>query len=304
MTIHFAYLSTNGVRLHTAIAGPADGEPVFLLHGFPEPWFGWEPQVLALAGAGFRVISPDQRGYNLSDKPQGVSSYRMDALVDDILGLADVLGYERFHLAGHDFGAMVGWSLAMRSPERVRRLAIANVPHPAVFRDYMRTHLRQMLRSWYAVFFQVPGIPERMVRASNYRMLASAMPAGLSKKGMDRYREAWAQPGALTGMINWYRASLRQMPRSTASSCIQVPTLVIWGRQDPHLSYQMAPLSLALCDDGRLVTFDDATHWVLHDKPQEVNRLLIEHFSVSEAPQQSVTLVKNPATCSGDAGKD
>jgi len=275
----FAYLLTNGIRLHSAIAGPEDGEPVFLLHGFPEAWFGWEAQIRPLAEAGFRVIAPDQRGYNLSDKPRGVSGYRMEALVDDILGLADGLGYERFHLAGHDFGAMVGWGLAMRNPERLKRLAIANVPHPVVFQDYARTHLSQMLKSWYAVFFQIPGLPERVVRAGNWRFLTSAMPDGLSEEELDRYRKAWDQPGAMTGMINWYRASLRRSRKPTEDYRIQVPTLVLWGRQDPHLSYEMAPLSVALCDDGHLVTFDDATHWVLHDKPGEVSQLLVEHFS-------------------------
>jgi len=279
MTMDFAYLLTNGIRLHSAIAGPEDGEPVFLLHGFPEAWFGWEAQIRPLAEAGFRVIAPDQRGYNLSDKPRGVSGYRMEALVDDILGLADGLGYERFHLAGHDFGAMVGWGLAMRNPERLKRLAIANVPHPVVFQDYARTHLSQMLKSWYAVFFQIPGLPERVVRAGNWRFLTSAMPDGLNEEELDRYRKAWDQPGAMTGMINWYRASLRRSRKPTGDYRIQVPTLVLWGRQDPHLSYEMAPLSVALCDDGHLVTFDDATHWVLHDKPGEVSQLLVEHFS-------------------------
>ena len=278
MSIHLELLSTNGIRLHTALAGPEDGDPVFLLHGFPDAWFGWEAQIEPLAEAGFRVIVPDQRGYNLSDKPRGVSSYQMEPLVDDILGLADGFGYERFHLAGHDFGAMVSWNLARRHPERLKCLAVANVPHPAVMRNYLRTHPSQMLKSWYAFFFQLPGLPERVVRANNWQFLISAMPVKLSEQERDRYREAWAQPGAMTSMINWYRASLRQLRKSTAASLIQVPTLVLWGQQDPHLSYEMAPLSVDLCKGGRLVMFEDASHWVMHDKPREVSQLLIEHF--------------------------
>jgi len=278
VSIHLELLSTNGIRLHTALAGPEDGDPVFLLHGFPDAWFGWEAQIEPLAEAGFRVIVPDQRGYNLSDKPRGVSSYQMEPLVDDILGLADGFGYERFHLAGHDFGAMVSWNLARRHPERLKCLAVANVPHPAVMRNYLRTHPSQMLKSWYAFFFQLPGLPERVVRANNWQFLISAMPVKLSEQERDRYREAWAQPGAMTSMINWYRASLRQLRKSTAASLIQVPTLVLWGQQDPHLSYEMAPLSVDLCKGGRLVMFEDASHWVMHDKPREVSQLLIEHF--------------------------
>jgi pimeloyl-ACP methyl ester carboxylesterase len=280
MTIAFEHLPTNGIRLHTALAGPEDGDPVFLLHGFPDAWFGWEAQIGPLAEAGFRVIAPDQRGYNLSDKPKGVSSYQMDTLVDDVLGLADAFGYERFCLAGHDFGAMVGWNLAMRHPERLRRLTIANVPHPAVMGNYLRSHPSQMRKSWYALFFQLPGLPERVVRANNWQLLISAMPDDFTEEERDRYREAWAVPGAMTGMINWYRASLRSLQGAKGTSQIRVPTLALWGQQDPHISYEMAPLSADLCQDCRLVTFDDASHWVLHDKPREVRQLLIEHFSV------------------------
>ncbi|MGB2895784.1 MAG: alpha/beta hydrolase [Anaerolineales bacterium] len=278
MSIRFKTILTNGIHLHTALAGPEGGEPVFLLHGFPDAWFGWEAQIEPLAEAGFRVIAPDQRGYNLSDKPKGVSSYQMDILGDDILGLADVFGYNRFHLAGHDFGAMVGWNLAMRHPQRLQRLAIANVPHPVVMRNYLRTHPSQMLKSWYAFFFQLPGLPERVVKANSWKFLISAMPDELNAKERARYREAWAQPHAITSMINWYRASLRQMRKSTGTSQIRVPTLVLWGQQDPHISYEMAQLSVDLCESGRLVTFEDATHWVMHDKPKEVSDLLVDHF--------------------------
>jgi pimeloyl-ACP methyl ester carboxylesterase len=279
MSIRFETLSTNGIRLHTAIAGPEDGEPVFLLHGFPDAWFGWESQIGSIAEAGFRVITPDQRGYNLSDKPLGVSSYRMGNLVDDILGLADSLGFERFYLAGHDFGAMVGWNLAMRYPERLKRLANVNVPHPAVMQKFLRTHPSQMLKSWYAFFFQLAGLPERFVRFNNWQFLIRALPDDFNEEQRDRYRKAWAQPGAMTSMINWYRASLRGSRRSKMPSKIQVPTLVLWGQQDPYLSYEMAPLSVDLCEVGHLITFEDATHWVMHDKPREVSQLLIEHFS-------------------------
>lgn len=277
-SIGFEFIRTNSIRLHTAFAGPKDGEPVILLHGFPDAWFGWELQIHALAAAGFRVVAPDQRGYNLSDKPKGVASYHMRILVADVIGLADSLGFKRFCLAGHDFGAMVSWHLAMQYPERLKRLAIANVPHPLVMRSYIRKHPSQMRKSWYAFFFQLPALPERVVRANNWRMLMSAMSVGLSEEERTRYRMAWAQPDAITSMINWYRATLRHQPRLTGSPRISVPTLVVWGKLDPYIGYEMAPLSADLCDDGRLITFEDATHWVMQDKPEEVSRLLIEHF--------------------------
>ena len=280
--ISFETIATNGINLHTALAGPEDGEPVILLHGFPEAWFGWEAQMLSLAEAGFRVVAPDQRGHNLSDKPEGFANYHMGTLSDDIIGLADALGFEQFYLAGHDFGAMVSWILAIRYPERIKRMVIANVPHPSVMKPYMRAHFSQLLKSWYMFFFQLPALPEWFVRARNWQFMISMMPSYLSPEEKDRYRSAWAQPSAITGMINWYRATLRNRRGSGRgrSSKITVPTLMIWGQQDPYFSYEMAPLSIKLCQDGRLVTFEDATHWVLQDKPEEVSQLLIEHFSM------------------------
>jgi len=278
MTLTFEFITTNGIQLHTALAGHKDGEPVILLHGFPEAWFGWKNQIEVLVQAGYRVIIPDQRGYNLSDKPAGVDQYNMAVLVDDILGLAENLGYDQFNLAGHDFGAMVSWSLALRAPDRIKRMVIANVPHPTVFRNYLRSHPSQMLKSWYAIFFQLPGLPERFVKASNWKFLTRAMPDYWGEDQYNRYREAWSQPGAITAMINWYRATFSRSGTSRKSEEIQPPTLIIWGKKDPHLSHQMAPLSLDYCLDGELVFFEDASHWVQHDKADEVSQLLIDHF--------------------------
>ena len=278
MLLKFEHINTNRIRLHTALAGPDQGEPVFLLHGFPDAWFGWEAQIGDLVEAGFRVIVPDQRGYNLSDKPKRVSSYRMSTLVEDILGLADEFGDDHFNLAGHDFGAMVSWNVAMRYPERIKRLVIVNVPHPRVMGSYLRSHPRQMLKSWYAFFFQVPLLPEWVVRINNWRFLISAMPKAFTKEERNKYRDAWGQRSAITGMINWYRASFRGLGRSAGTSKIQVPTLILWGKQDPHISYEMAVLSVELCEEGRLVTFEDASHWVLHDEPQATSTYIVKHL--------------------------
>ena len=279
MTLKFETIKTNGIHLHTALAGPENGQPVFLLHGFPDAWFGWQSQIETLADAGFRVIAPDQRGYNMSEKPKGIASYAMPVLVDDILNLADGLGYDRFNIAGHDFGAMVVWNLAMHHPERIDKMAIANVPHPSVMKSYLRSQPKQMLKSWYALFFQIPKLPELVVRMSNWQFLISAMPDEFSAEEQDRYREAWEQPGAMTGMINWYRAMMQKSITTLETSKIKVPTLIIWGKQDPHLSYEMAELSVDLCDDGELITFDDASHWVLYDEPDATSKQLIHHFS-------------------------
>ena len=278
MDITFQQIPTNGVQLHTALSGPPDGEPVILLHGFPEAWFGWESQIQALAGAGFQVIAPDQRGYNLSAKPTGVENYRIEALVGDILGLAGTLALDQFNLAGHDWGAMVAWNLAISHPQRVKRLAVANVPHPGVFARYLRTHPSQMLKSWYAAFFQLPALPEALCRAGNWRFLVQALPGDWNKERYNRYRTAWEQPGAITAMINWYRASFQIGRSQGAVQPIEPETLIIWGKKDPYLSWEMAERSLDHCRDGRLEIFGDATHWVQHDRAEEVSQLLIDHF--------------------------
>ncbi len=283
MKVTFDYIPTNGIKLHTAFSGPKDGTPVILLHGFPDTWFGWESQIQALSSEGFRVIVPDQRGYNLSDKPKGKANYRMNILSQDILGLADTLGLDRFQLAGHDFGALVSWSIAMFSPERLNSLVIANVPHPHVMQKYLRNNFAQLRKSWYAFFFRIPKLPEKFVRRKNWNLLISAMAKGLSEEEKNRYREAWAQENAITSMINWYRAiSVRSNSQSKTSSRITVPTLILWGKKDPHISYEMAQLSVDVCEDGQLITFEEASHWVHQDEPDRFNQLMIDHIKSNE----------------------
>jgi hypothetical protein len=157
-------LAANGITLHAVAAGPVDGPLVILLHGFPEFWYGWRQQIAPLAASGLRVVAPDQRGYNLSDKAAGIAAYRLDALADDLLGLAEALGRERFAVVGHDWGAAVAWHLASRNPERVTRAAMLNAPHPATLRRYARAHPSQALKSWYIPYFQLPLLPELSLR--------------------------------------------------------------------------------------------------------------------------------------------
>ncbi|HET7077052.1 MAG TPA: alpha/beta hydrolase [Chloroflexia bacterium] len=281
------YIPTNGITLHVMAAGPADGPLVVLLHGFPEFWYGWRRQIPALAAAGYRVLVPDQRGYNRSDKPRGLSAYRSNHMAADIVGLLDAVGRERAAIAGHDWGALVGWLLALEYPERVARLAILNVPHPKVLEDNLRHNMRQRVRSLYAAFFQLPGLPEWLLRAGNWRALAetmrrSACPGSFTTADLRRYRAAWARPGAITAMLNWYRAALRRPPHRPADPRVYVPVLMIWGARDQALGREMAPESIALCDDGRLHVLEDATHWVQHDAADRVNALLLDFLAAEK----------------------
>ncbi len=277
-------VETNGIHLHTVQAGPETGPLVLLLHGFPEFWYGWRKQIPALADAGYRVWVPDQRGYNLSDKPPAIAAYNLDTLALDIVGLMDAAGVEQAYVVGHDWGAAVAWWLGIKHAHRVRRLAILNVPHPAVMRRYMRTHLSQLRKSWYMFFFQIPRLPEYLLGRRNHevmvRMLRStARPDAFTEEDFRTYRQAWSRPGALTGMIHWYRAMFQRPPAPATSYRVPVPVRIIWGRQDPVLEWPLAPLSLDLCDQGEVHWIHGATHWLQHEEAEEVNGALLEFLA-------------------------
>jgi len=278
------YLRVNGVRLHVVQDGPDHGRLVLLLHGFPEFWYGWRHQIPALADRGFRVWAPDQRGYNLSEKPSGLDAYTRDQLAADAAGLIAASGRERAVVVGHDWGAAVAWRLAGKHPELVDRLVIINVPHPQVFRQHLRTNLGQLLRSWYVFAFQLPGLPEALARWKDWRPLTRALtrtslPGTFSEEDLARYREAWSRPGAYPAMLNWYRAAVRRPSPPLEDPVIQPPTLVIWGSRDRFLDPALAEPSAGMCRDGRLEIFPEATHWVIHEQPDRVNRLILEHVT-------------------------
>jgi pimeloyl-ACP methyl ester carboxylesterase len=276
-TYEHRIIQLNGLRLHTVLAGPADGPAVVLLHGFPDFWIGWRHQIDALASAGFRVVVPDQRGYNTSGKPAGILQYALARLVGDLEGLADALELKRFHLVGHDWGGIVSWAAGTLLGNRLDRLVILNAPHPEVLFSYALRSPMQFVRSSYAAFFQFPWLPEALLGASRSSVLAqalerSARPGTFTPQDMAQYREAWDRPGALTGMLNWYRA-LRYRPR--LPDPITAPTLVLWGMKDTALESGLATASLALCTDGRLETFPEATHWLQREEHEAVNAALL-----------------------------
>jgi pimeloyl-ACP methyl ester carboxylesterase len=280
MTVENLRLVSNALEFPAVSAGPADGPLVILLHGFPEFSYGWRRQIPVLAEAGLRVAAPDQRGYSRSAKPAGIAAYMLDSLADDVLGLADALGRERFAVVGHDWGGVVAWHLAARNPERVTRAAILNAPHPATLRRYARAHPTQALKSWYVAFFQLPSLPERALGASGFWVLRrvlrrSSRPGTFTGDDFRHYRDAWAQPGALTAMLNWYRA-LRLRPAAPAPARIRVPVRVIWGDRDAFLDRGLAEAGAALCDNAEIIHLPDATHWLQHEEPGKVNRLLVE----------------------------
>jgi len=276
------FRDVNDLTLHVVAAGDADDPLVVLLHGFPEFWYEWRHSVEPFVDAGYRVLVPDQRGYNRSEKPAGIRPYRITELSRDVVELIATEGRDTAHVVGHDWGAVVAWDLALRHPDVVDRLGIINVPHPTVFERVLRSNLTQLRKSWYVFFFQLPRIPEWYAARNDFDFMMGAMgegarPETFSETDFERYRRAWGEAGALSAMINWYRALIRHgedPPRER----VRAPTQIVWGEQDQALVPEMATKSLEYCDEGDLERFPDATHWVPHEYPDRVASILLDHL--------------------------
>jgi pimeloyl-ACP methyl ester carboxylesterase len=268
--------TVNGVRLHYVEAGA--GPLVVLLHGFPEFWYSWRFQIPVLAAAGYRVVAPDMRGYNLSEKPGGVSSYRIEHLVDDVVALIRHLGEKSAVIVGHDWGGVVAWYLPMLRPEAVRGLVVMNAPHPVRFLSVLMTPA-QFFRSLYVFFFQLPWIPEALLSCCGYKALDDALssgPAKMSEEDRRLYREAIAQPGALTAALNYYRAAGRRGPMRIQREArrIEVPTLLIWGERDAFLRTSNTEGLEPHVLDLSIERIPSGSHWVQVDSAERVNELL------------------------------
>lgn len=284
------FTETNGIRLHYVTAG--EGPLVVLLHGFPQFWYAWRHQIPALAKQ-FKVVAPDLRGYGESDKPPRVSDYRTGVLAADVAGLVRALGYDKAHVVGHDWGGGVAWVTALEHAGIVDRLAVLNCPHPLPFAKALRSNLRQLGRSWYMFFFQVPVIPELLFRASPQFMVKRMFQDMAVRKDtfdasdLREFRTALEKPGALTAAINYYRATfrnfgaVRELERSPRQ--ISAPTLLIWAENDvalgKELTYGMEPL---FSGSFRIHYVPNCSHWVNEEQPELVNRLLGDFLSGKE----------------------
>lgn len=272
------YATAPDLRMHYVAAGPDDGLPVILLHGFPEFWYTWRHQISALAAAGFRVIAPDQRGYNLTAKH---GPYAVETLCADIAHLQDHLGLPSSHIVGHDWGGSVAWTFAALYPDRTRTITALNAPHLNAYQDALLHHPSQLLKSWYVLFFQLPVVPERLLRRDNYalvrRSLADSVAGAMTSADLDVYVEACAQPGALTAMLGWYRAIGRGLARHPVSPRydVRVPSHVIWGDQDAYLSTFCNDTLDRYAPGVRIHHIAGASHWVQVNDPVKVNDLLI-----------------------------
>ncbi|MDP3490999.1 MAG: alpha/beta hydrolase [Phenylobacterium sp.] len=283
MTITKRTIAANGFAFAVDETGAGD-RLALCLHGFPESRFSWRAQLPVLAGLGYRVWAPDLRGYGETEpKPQDVDSYRMERLLEDVAALIDAAGAREVMLVAHDWGAAVAWTFAARKVRPLSRLVIMNVPHPAVFAQVLRRSPKQMLRSWYMAFFQIPGLPERMLLARDAQAIRRAFSGMAQDKSrfpeavLDRYARDAQRPGAITGMINWYRAAARHadfMREPWAK--IEIPTLVIWGEADAALGLETLEGTVAFDTDQQNKRLPGDSHWVQQEAPEAVNTLLVD----------------------------
>lgn len=270
-------VQVNGIRMHYTEAGA--GEAVVLLHGFPESWYSWRHQLAGLSDR-YRVIAPDQRGYNLTEaRPP----YDTETLQADVLGLMDALGIEKAHVVGHDWGGVIAWLLGMNHGDRLLTLSVCNLPHPAIFRKRV-WRPPQLLRSWYAGFFQLPRLPELALSARGYHLLARRMirecrPGTFTRDDIKEFLAGWRRQG-LGGGINWYRWAVRKPPRiPDPVPLIRVPTLLAWGEEDRYLGRELIDGTEEYVARLRVERLPGISHWVQQEAPDEVNWLLREHFA-------------------------
>jgi epoxide hydrolase 4 len=280
-------LPVNDIHLHVVESG--SGPLVLLLHGFPEFWYSWRHQVQPLADAGFHAVAVDLRGYNESSRPTGVFEYRTRKLVDDIASLIDALGGGPSYVVGHDWGGVLAWRLAALIPRWVRRLVVINAPHPAAYRRELRRRPSQWLRSSYAMFFQLPSLPEQILSAANFALLertfrTSPIQTGTFTDGDIReYTQALRRSG-LTGPLNYYRAAIR-WPGDLFDEpqAVLLPALLLWGDRDPFLNARLSEDLGSWIPKLVVQDFSYASHWLQNEAPDEVNAALLKFFGNSDA---------------------
>ncbi len=276
------HVEANGLRFAVDEAGTGD-DIALCLHGFPESRYSWRHQLAPLAAMGWRAVAPDMRGYGDSSRPDEVAAYRMKHLVADVAALFDAYGARRRLLVGHDWGAAVAWAFAIRQARPLDGLVIMNVPHPDVFRKVLKTSWRQRRRSWYMAFFQVPKLPEMLLKAGD----AQAIGRMFSSMAIDKsafppdvlrhYRDNAIQPGAMTAMINYYRANAPDFAKPGAPAPrLQVPTLMIWGEADTALGLELTEGYAPYVADFTLKRLPRVSHWVQQEAPDAVNARLAE----------------------------
>ncbi len=287
------FVEANGLRFHVAECGEGD-RLALCLHGFPELWFSWRHQMPLLARLGYRVWAPDLRGYGASERPLDREAYAIEALMGDVAGLIDAAGARHTLLLGHDWGGIVAWYFAMRRLRPLERLALMNIPHPEPARAALRRSWAQKRRSLYALFFQLPRVPEWLLGRNRALAIDLIFQRTVSNPGRfppevrEVYREAAARPGALKAMLDYYRALLRgggaRRQHALGSPVIETPTLLLWGTADVALGLETTHGTERWVADLTFRTLPAVSHWVQQDDPDTVNAMLEAWLSGRPVP--------------------
>lgn len=283
-SVSFQRIPTNGIKLHTLVAGDPSKPLVILLHGFPEFWKTWECYIDELVNAGYYVMVPDQRGYNLSSKPTDIGDYKMTKLADDIIGLIDFAKKEKAYLASHDWGALVAWYLVTQRPEKFYKAVIVSAPHTSAAIKVMSKDPVQRSKMGYMKFFQLPFIPQHSLSKNNFYelekiLLTTSNPGTFTSEDIRAYKQAWNDRGTLNGMLHWYRAALmKRTPFAKDKKTAKIPVKIIWGKKDHVLGTALAEESLKYCEQGSLDIIEDGTHWLLHEHPEKIRKIIIDFF--------------------------
>ena len=274
------FITTNGIKLHYVTQG--EGKLMLMLHGFPEFWYSWREQIPEFS-KDYKVVAVDLRGYNESDKPQGLKAYTMKEFIKDIEGVIKGLGYESCVLVAHDWGGAIAWNFTYAYPEMVDKLIVLNLPHPAKFVEGLRT-LKQLRKSWYIFFFQLPLLPELLLRRKNYQLIASSFinmaidKSAFSKADIEAYKDAAAKRGAIKAMLNYYRNVFQGLLNNNQKQwkILEIPTLMIWGENDTALGKELTYGTQEYVRDLQIKYIPNCSHWVQQEQPQLVNQYMRE----------------------------
>jgi len=286
-TIEHRRLDCGELVLDCRLAGPENAPLVVLLHGFPESWYSWRYQIAALATE-FRVAVPSLRGYGESDRPRPVAAYRIERLVGDVLGLIRRLGRERAYVVGHDWGGGIAWAFAGEHPHACEKLVVCNCPHPALFRRALRSSPRQLLRSWYMFFFQIPWLPEWLLARADFRAIERGFRSMVRRRDrevfsdtdLDEIKRALRPRGAMRAAVNYYRAAFRSTLSSAgfvAERPIRCPTLLVWAEEDDALGKELTYGMERLFTGPFAIRYvPECSHWVQQERPEVVNEALLD----------------------------
>lgn len=274
-------IAANGMSFQAREAAPEAGEPVILLHGFPETSHMWLPLLERLGAAGYHVLAPDQRGYSPGARPEGAQSYRYQDIASDVVALADAVGFERFHLVGHDWGAGAGWATVALYPERIQSWSALSVPHIGAFGTAIRDDPDQQQRSTYITFFQEPGVAEAALSADDFAALKNVWSAS-SEEEKAEYLSIFRQPGALTGALNWYRGSQGMDPNAGVNfGDVTTPTLLIWGNADTAIGRVGVDAGHKFMKGPYTFVELDAGHWLIQEQFERVSDAILTQIQAN-----------------------